>query len=332
MADDDRIRRLRAAVLAAPRDDLRKATGRITEETVRALPGPARPLANQLRRSNDPAALLRRLPNPTILAVVADGMTDEVLESTRAILGDAADDPTMEQLRDAVDKVVELFDVATVRVMLAVVAVADAEASDKCDELLATDERFAIPEEDGDRSDHADAGKAGPSEDVLARRKERKEAEKQRKAREREKAKAPDRHKRRPSDSPKPALGDDQPPPAPPVAARRSPTNLPDGFDLNDPLVGTVVIGDVPFEDGVGIKRRPCVVIATSHDKLLVRAGYSAGGVQSRRWQSYELRDWQAAGLDKPSWIEAGIRIVNRFTAGDPLGGRLSDHDWNALF
>ena len=37
------------------------------------------------------------------------------------------------------------FDVAEVRVMLATVAIADAAASDLCDDLLREDERFALP-------------------------------------------------------------------------------------------------------------------------------------------------------------------------------------------
>lgn len=143
--DQARNKRLRAALLAVSPDALRAAVRGVGEEVVRALPAQARPLVNQLRRSNKPADLLRRVPNPQVVAVVADQVADEPLEVVRALLGDAADDPTREQLLDALAKLLELFDVDVVRVMLGTVAVADASASDLCDDLLTNDERFALP-------------------------------------------------------------------------------------------------------------------------------------------------------------------------------------------
>lgn len=139
-----RQQRLRAAVIAVPPDQLRAAVRRIGEDVIRALTSQARPLANQLRRSGNPADLLRRVPNPQVVAVVADQLAEEPLEVVRALLGDAADAPTREQLLDALGKLLELFDVALVRVMLATVALADASASDLCDDLLVSDERFAL--------------------------------------------------------------------------------------------------------------------------------------------------------------------------------------------
>ncbi|HEX4906000.1 MAG TPA: hypothetical protein VFU93_11140 [Acidimicrobiales bacterium] len=143
--DQARNKRLRAALLEVSPDALRAGVRRIGEEVVRALPAQARPLVNQLRRSNKPADLLRRVPNPQVVALVADQVADEPLEVVRALLGEAADDPTREQLLDALAKLLELFDVEIVRVMLATVSVADASASDLCDDLLQTDERFALP-------------------------------------------------------------------------------------------------------------------------------------------------------------------------------------------
>jgi hypothetical protein len=123
---------------------VRRAVRALGEDVVRALPGPARPLVNQLRRAKDPLETLRRLPSVQVMAVVADRLADESLEVIRKLLGDAADEPTREQLHAALDKTLELFDVAEVRVMLATVALADASASDLCDELLREDERFAL--------------------------------------------------------------------------------------------------------------------------------------------------------------------------------------------
>jgi hypothetical protein len=145
VADEPRLQRLRAAVLAVPPEMLRKAIRRISEDIVRALPGPARPLMNQLRRSKEPAVLLTRVPNMQVVAVIADHLADETLEVCRTFLGESADDPTREQVLEALDKLLQLFDVAEVRVMLATVAIADAAASDLCDDLLREDERFALP-------------------------------------------------------------------------------------------------------------------------------------------------------------------------------------------
>lgn len=182
MSNVDRNRRLRAAVVAAPPDALRKATSAISEDVIRALPGPARPLANQLRRSDDPASLLRKLPQPMLVSVLADVLSDDCLTATREALGDAADDPTREQLDAALDVVLESFDVATVRVMLAEVASGDAEASDTCDAILEEDERFALPDDVLTPASAPRGVRSGPSEEVLAKRKERKDAEKADKA------------------------------------------------------------------------------------------------------------------------------------------------------
>jgi hypothetical protein len=142
VADDDRLQRLRAALLLVAPDTLRKSVRRVTEEVVRSMPGPARPLMNQLRKTKDPLVLLRRVPNLHVVMAIADQVADEPLEVCRAVLGDAADEPTKEQLLESLAKTLELFDVAEVRVMLATVALADASASDMCDELLREDERF----------------------------------------------------------------------------------------------------------------------------------------------------------------------------------------------
>ena len=178
VSNADRNRRLRAAVVCAPPDALKRATSAITEEVVRALPGPARPLANQLRRSDDPAAMLRKLPQPMIIAVLADVLSDDCLEATREALGDAADDPTREQLDAAIETVLETFDPATVRIMLAEVASGEAEAAEICNAILDEDDRFALPDDVLSAPGAPRGARSGPSEDVLAKRRERKEAEK----------------------------------------------------------------------------------------------------------------------------------------------------------
>jgi len=330
VATDDRLRRLRAALLEVSAETLRAGVRNVSEDTIRAMTAQSRPLVNQLKRASNPADLLRRVPNPQVVAVVADQVADESLEVIRALLGDNADDPTKEQLLEALEKVLELFDVSVVRVMLATVAVADAEASDLCDELLTTDERFVLPDVAPAAPEHATSAKAGPSEDVLAKRRARKEAERERKARERAKAAAPKGKKQKPAGS-STAVSDTEPPPAPPLATRRRPTHVPAGFDVDDPLVGAVVLAHIGFDDDLGAKTRPAVVLAASDDELFVRPCYSEGGLHSRRWQSHELRDWHLAGLTKPTWIDPDARAIARSDADREPIGRITDDDWNAL-
>ncbi len=81
-------------------------------------------------------------------------------------------------------------------------------------------------------------------------------------------------------------------------------------FDRDDPWVAGVVFAWVPFDaaepdqPGIDGKVRPCVVVAGSPTHLLVRAGYSEGGVKSRDWKSVALRHWRPAGFDQPTWID----------------------------
>lgn len=318
---------LRASMFAMPADDVRTAVRRIDEATVRALPGRARPLMGQLRRAPDPLGTLRRLPDLSVITMVADLLTDDCLNAFRDELGDDADDPSREQLVAAVDPMLERFGAPAVRLTLAMVAVTDAEAAELCRSLLVEDERVRIdvPVRTTPTITTA-AAKEPVSDEVKAQRKARK-AER--------KAKAPapvERQRYRKGSKPTSATHEPASSSSVPIASRRSPTDVPAGFDIDDPLVGMVVIADIPFDDEVGAKTRPAVVLAANADELFVRPGYSDGGLQSRRWQSHALRDWAAAGLHEQTWIEDGARTIARSDAhADPLG-RVADDDWNALF
>src|SRR5690606_5758488 len=81
-------------------------------------------------------------------------------------------------------------------------------------------------------------------------------------------------------------------------------------FDAEDPLVGSVVIARVDFDGDdldhpeLTAKQRPAVVVGVAADELLVRPGYSEGGVKARTWQSVEVQDRHEAGLHGRTWIE----------------------------
>jgi hypothetical protein len=86
--------------------------------------------------------------------------------------------------------------------------------------------------------------------------------------------------------------------------------------------------GDGQGGDG---KVRRCVVVAGSATHLLVRPGYSEGGVKSRDWKSVPLRHWRRSGFDQPTWIAIEMVAVPRQPDQAPVGW-LSPDDWNSLW
>ncbi len=117
-------------------------------------------------------------------------------------------------------------------------------------------------------------------------------------------------------------------------------------FDTGDPWVAGVVVAWFPFDAGhpdelsdlnqpgtsAGDgKQRPCVVIAGSPEHLLVRPGYSEGGLISRDWRSTPLRHWRSAGFERPTWVDHEARRIPREGVHAPQFWLVPD-DWNALW
>ena len=108
-------------------------------------------------------------------------------------------------------------------------------------------------------------------------------------------------------------------------------------FERADPWVAAVIFAWVPFDavdpdqPDVDGKSRRCVVVAGSPAELLVRPGYSDGGMKSRDWKSVPLRHWKRAGFDQPTWIDSETIRVPRPTEGEPVGW-LEPEDWNSLW
>ncbi|MGO8870904.1 MAG: hypothetical protein ACLQPH_05780 [Acidimicrobiales bacterium] len=108
-------------------------------------------------------------------------------------------------------------------------------------------------------------------------------------------------------------------------------------FDRNDPWVSGVVFVWIPFtsadpaQPDVDGKSRRCVVVAGSPTHLLVRPGYSEGGVKSRDWKSAALRHWKQAGFDQPTWLDSESFRVPRQPESPPIGW-LAPEDWNGLW
>lgn len=73
------------------------------------------------------------------------------------------------------------------------------------------------------------------------------------------------------------------------------------------PQPGDVVVARVRFtkDDGSarGSKRRPCVVIRTIGDELVLRPVFGTNTAMRRTGQARRIRNWKAAGLLKPSVV-----------------------------
>ncbi|MEN3273006.1 MAG: PemK-like, MazF-like toxin of type toxin-antitoxin system [Actinomycetota bacterium] len=344
-----RIERFRNALFAvdpeAVRDGIRRLPNAVSAavHTAASVPFPA------LGRQADSRRALRRVKDLTLVVTVADAVAQPCLEVTLDLLGDAADDPTVEQLRAVVPTITEQFPMPIVRLMFASVAVSDAVAADKCDEILRDDLPAPEPADDEPtattESPTVASRPAETSDEVRDARRARRRAQqedkrKQQEARARGQQALRDAKRARPSTAPT-GEADETPATRPsPEVTRRDAQLTPEQakeFAIDDTLVGSVLIAVVPFDDdgpaqpGPQQKRRPCIVIGTSPSQLLVRPCYSEGGLQSRRWQSHPLRDWVAAGLDRATFVEDDARVISRIDAGDPLG-RVSTEDWNALW
>ena len=80
------------------------------------------------------------------LSLVGAAVSEESLAACVDRLGDHADDPTREQLLEALEGIRADFPPTIVAVMLASVADSEMPASDLCLDILATDERFGLTE------------------------------------------------------------------------------------------------------------------------------------------------------------------------------------------
>jgi hypothetical protein len=315
----------------------------------------SKPVANALsalRKHRDPASVLGRAQYRVALPLAAAVYAEPCLSVVIDVLGDDADDPTEEQLLGAIDAVGAEFDDTTVAVMLASVADGDMPASDLCFTILDTDPRFGLTGWRAfERSIPVPAARPAAAPAVTDEQRAARRAKKQREADERRRkaeaaARAAEqvrlaRKKERAAQTERPVVATDDPVAAPvlPTMGRRRALLSPleeEEFDRDDPWSAGVVLAWVPFDaadpdhpdlDG---KVRPCVVLAGSPTHLLVRPGYSAGGVKSRDWKSLPVRHWRQSGFDEPTWIDVDAVRVTRPDVGPT--GFLEPDDWNALW
>lgn len=358
ITDDAREAMLQAALSRVDVQTLRESLQAATDPRLPV----ATPIANALaalRKHRDPRSVLGRAQYRAALPFAAAVLAEPCLAAVIEALGDAADDPTRDQLLAAVDAVGADFDDVTVAVMLASVADGDMAASDLCFALLDTEERFGLTDWERYRraapaagGPEAPAAPSAPRPGASAEQRAARRAKKQRDAEEkRHRAEAAARAAERVRQARKQerlAAADRRPDPdgvvrpaasvAPSLGRRRAVlTPLEEEeFDPDDPWSAGVVLAWIRFdtvdpdEPELEGKVRPCVVVAGSATHLLVRPGYSEGGVRSRDWKSVPVRHWRRSGFDQPTWIDVVAVRVPRPELGPT--GWLEPEDWNALW
>ncbi len=352
ISDAAREAMLRATLSRVGREELKAALARSADPRLSA-PTAVANAVNALRRNPDPVAALGKAQYRAVLPYAAAVFSDDCLAATIEALGEHADDPTRDQLLEALDAVRDDHDDPTVAVMLASVANGDMPASDLCFEVLVTDPRFGVtswtePEVPATPTaaveDASSVSATTPEQREERRRRKRRDAEQRRRSA--ELARQAEEQRRRARRKARVAAGTaggapagEQPRSRVVETHVRRATLTPaqeEEFDRDDPWVSGIVYVWVPFDavdpehpelDG---KSRPCVVVAGSATHLLVRPGYSDHGVKSRDWKSVPVSHWRRAGFAQPTWIDVEMLRVER-PAEAPLGW-LETEDWNALW
>jgi hypothetical protein len=351
ITDEARTAMVRVAITRVGSDELKTALGQAADPKFQA-PAAVTNAVNALRRHRDPAAAVTKPQYRAILPYVAAVLADACLTRTVEELGEHSENPTKDELMEALEVVRKEFADATIGVMLATIADDDMPASDLCFEIATTDPRFGLAdsvdqEATVETPPPVDRARTGPTPEQREARREKR----QRDARGRRKQmeitrRASDqvrRERKKERGSALASAGVKESAPGRGVAPRvvRQATLTPlqeEEFDRRDPLVGSVVFAWVPFESGavsdpseLDGKSRRCVVVAASASHLLVRPGYSEGGSKSRDWRSVALGHWRQAGFERPTWIDGEMLRVTRDPEQGPVG-RLMPEDWNALW
>lgn len=290
------------------------------------------PLRNlQLRR--DLNAFVLSAPIAAVRALL-ELLAAAPLERVIAALGEHAETPTYEQLRDAVDDMVTRG--ATDDEIVALLTFAIGEefpASMHCRQLLSERENLALPE--------LPANSATPS--LLVPKTVDEHVREQRRARRQERAQAvkppsgvrvTTRRAKRPPPPPAPVAPADRT--SGPIQRRRlslTPVELA-AFDEDHPLVGSVLLVDIAFDAvdpvraDVRSKERPAVVVAASDQQILVRGLYSNPAFTRMLFHA-----WRRLGLDHVSYIDdARTSVTVENVDRVEVLGRLTNEEWNALF
>ena len=260
----------------------------------------------------------------------------EPLEKIVDQLGDHAVSPNLEQLGEAVDHV--LLDGTSVDEAVAVLAFAVGEefpAAAQCRRLLEERPEFTLPSlPEGASSSRLLVPKVVDDE-VREQRRRRREQEKRKKSTTTLRVVRPSKSKRaeKPHATSTTAVAEVHT--VTEIVRRRfifTPGEL-DAYDPAHPLVGWVVLADVPFDAVDPLipeqrsKIRPVLVVAASPAGMLVLGIYSNPSPTRVLFQP-----WRRLGLAHVSFIATDRVSVPLALDGAERIGRLSDEEWNSLF
>ena len=285
-----------------------------------------------LQQKRDVASFAASAPLAAVTALVEVLAADPLAKVVDA-LGDAADSPDYEQLAEALDRLI--IEGTTDDEVVAVLAYAIGEgfpAAVHCRRLLEERPAWALPEVE-----------VVPPPTLLAPRERDEALVAQRRARRAERKKTPPpRLVHRPRGPKTPDAPRDRAVTAPvaprdvaTTPARRRVALTPAEsarFDQDHPLVGAVVMLEMPFDEvdptkpEERSKERPVLVVAGSNDGLLVRGIFSNPSTTRSLFAP-----WRRVGLSHPSFLDvARVGVVVDEQSAVVRLGRVSDEEWNA--
>jgi len=289
----------------------------------------------QLQQRRDVTAFATTAPLAAVRGLL-EVMALGPLEATIELLGDHADSPTYEQLSEAVDQLLASGssndDVVAV---LAHAIGASFPAAPHCRRLLEERLELSLPALPEVVAPTVLAAPKEVSAEIREQRKLRREDEKKKK-KSASSARPPRPTKAKGGSSRPDTRSTTPPPPPPPSEERRRLLLTPletSRFDVEHPLVGAVLVVEVPFggNDGdqpdVKSKDRPALVVAASNDELLVRPVYSNPSPARTLFQP-----WRRVGLDHVSYV-ADERVIVSIADLEPLQqlAQLTTTEWNSL-
>lgn len=282
-----------------------------------------------LQQRRDVAAFAAGAPLPAVralLELVALGPLDKVVEA----LGEHAESPTYEQLTGTLDELqgAGMSDDDVIAVLCFAVGESFAAAG-HCRRLLEERDAWRLPA----LPEVVAVPVVAPTREVDPALKEarrlRREAQRRKKV-----VTPPPRHAK----AVKPARDEVRPTPPKEVlieverrSARLTPRELA-LFDATHPLVGSVVLADVPYDaidpaaEETSAKERPALVVAASDEGALVRGIYS-----NQFANRHVFAPWRRLRLDHVSYI-SDERVAVEWSSPLVTLGELTNEEWNSLF
>ena len=292
-----------------------------------------------LQQRRDVADFAAKAPIAAVRAlteILAAGPLDDVVRE----LAEHADNPTFDQLSDAIDRLsAQGVGVDSIVAVLSFAVGEEFAAAPHCRRLLEERPPLELPTLPAS----APAGTlASPKEvdpQIRAQRQARREAQRQQRQR-----KSPPTRPSRPGKSApsavvraKPVATGESPAPLPaPSPLGRRPLMLTPSesarFSTENPLVAAVVLIEVPFDSldpdyaELRSKERPALVVAASESGVLVRPIYSNTFTNRTLFSP-----WRRLLLDHVCYISDDRVALDLPTPRPEELGRLSDEEWNAL-